>query len=809
MFTWLGQKVSYRPKTVIALWVILALVGAFGALLGFGQGNLLARMNSSESMIPGSESDKVLEVAGAAGQGENIVVLVENVSAEEAESELADFRAGVLDLPHVTSVNDPINVNNQFVAELDKQLKSAVEESIANNQTLIDAAVAAALESSRDVLSQARAFGGEQAERQAREAIISQATDQARTKISEKVTTEAKQRMAALQNPSDSFKNGQNFVAVVQLAPGHYPDTVADVDKSVTDLQTGLRTHHPDAKAGALSMTLAKDVILEQTAEDLVTGEIVGLPIALILLIIVFGGIIAAGLPLGSALVSIAIGLGMVWGLTFITNVDNFILNIVSLIGLALSIDYGLLIVSRYREEIAKRVTSSEDPLLQEHVIEAVQTTIASAGRTVAFSALTIAFAISGLMVMNAPMLRMIAIGGVIVTILAVTTAVTLVPALIVVSGKKLALPAKLSQVPVMRSLFKLVGDSASDRGAFSALARWVHRYPWPVMVTTLVILAVVAAPIFTVSLRSNFIEYLPSDSREKEVSAVIERDFPDFATPSGTILAETDEKSALPFVKQIETIPGVTQVHSPQVIDDGVLINFNVDSADPVGPAVTKVVQQIRDLDTSYPHYVGGAAALQMDFNASNRVDAPLALGIVALAVIVLLFFMTGSVVAPFTALIINGLSLLAGLGGGAFLFNNGYLGLPQTNGLETFVVASAIAFGFGLAMDYEVFLLARIKEFWDDGESNDLAVEHGLQRSGRIITSAAAIIVAVFIGFVFGDLIAVKQIGVVLAIIVIVDATIVRLLLVPATMTILGKWNWWAPRPLRKLHKRFGIKH
>lgn len=197
------------------------------------------------------------------------------------------------------------------------------------------------------------------------------------------------------------------------------------------------------------------------------------------------------------------------------------------------------------------------------------------------------------------------------------------------------------------------------------------------------------------------------------------------------------------------------------------------------------------------------------MDFNSSNRVDAPLALGIVALAVIILLFFMTGSVIAPFTALFINSLSLLAGLGGGAFIFQHGWFGLPQTQGLETFVVASAVAFGFGLAMDYEVFLLARIKEYWDAGEPNDLAVEHGLQRSGRIITSAAAIIIAVFIGFVFGDLIAVKQIGVVLALIVIVDATFVRLLLVPATMTILGKWNWWSPAPLRKLYNRFGIRH
>jgi RND superfamily putative drug exporter len=159
--------------------------------------------------------------------------------------------------------------------------------------------------------------------------------------------------------------------------------------------------------------------------------------------------------------------------------------------------------------------------------------------------------------------------------------------------------------------------------------------------------------------------------------------------------------------------------------------------------------------------------------------------------------------------ALIINSASLLASLGATVWVFQNGYLGMPKQLGLETFIVACGVCFGFGLAMDYEVFLLARIKEYWDKGCSNDQAVELGLQRSGRIITSAAAIIIAVFIGFTFGDMIAIKQIGVMLAITVGLDATLVRLLLVPATMTVLGKWNWWDPKPLRKLYQKIGIIH
>ncbi|WP_231386068.1 MMPL family transporter [Propionibacterium acidifaciens] len=184
----------------------------------------------------------------------------------------------------------------------------------------------------------------------------------------------------------------------------------------------------------------------------------------------------------------------------------------------------------------------------------------------------------------------------------------------------------------------------------------------------------------------------------------------------------------------------------------------------------------------------------------------APWSALIIVVAVLVLLFCMTGSLVVPLKALVINGFSLVASLGATAWLFEGGHLGLPRTSGLETFIVACLAAFGFGLAMDYEVFLLARISEYWRAGYDNDEAVARGLQRSGRIITSAAAIIIAVFLGFVSGEMIAIKQIGVGLAIMVAADATLVRLLLVPATMTVLGQWNWWAPKPLAGLYAYLG---
>lgn len=218
----------------------------------------------------------------------------------------------------------------------------------------------------------------------------------------------------------------------------------------------------------------------------------------------------------------------------------------------------------------------------------------------------------------------------------------------------------------------------------------------------------------------------------------------------------------------------------------------------------MTDAVEQIRATPVGYERWVGGTAARQIDFIDSMAERAPWAIAIVVVAVFVLLLGMTGSLVVPLKALIINTFSLIASLGATSWLFEHGYLGLPQTPGMQTFIVACLVAFGFGLAMDYEVFLLARICEYWEAGHDNDDAVARGLQRSGRIITSAAAIIIAVFLGFVSGDMISIKEIGVGLAIMVAADATLVRLLLVPATMTVLGRWNWWAPAPVRRVYER-----
>lgn len=604
------------------------------------------------------------------------------------------------------------------------------------------------------------------------------------------------------------------YVVVMQGDTGLDDDQVSAlqdaVDAAATDYGDRLRAEFPDAQVGVVSEQAIASSIVDQVRHDLVVGEMVGLPVAAVLMVIVFGGLLAAMMPLVAALAAIGVGMGGLWVLTFLTGIDSFILNVVSIIGVALSIDYGLLVVSRFREEAAALV-GGEGEEGREDVRGAVRRSVATAGRTVTFSAVTIACALAGLGVMSTHILRTIGLGGAIVTLLALLAALTLVPALLALTGARLLRPSPLTRVPGLRRVMAVVGDSSSDHGVFSRLAHWVHRRPWWVMGASALVLVVMALPLTGLQLRNNLADYIPRDTSLRLAYDTLQADYPVLATPSVQVVADVAPADAADVVSRVEAVDGVDTVHVQTLADHDAmtLLDIHVDAEDQAGTAVTDVVHALRDLDVGHEMWVGGNAAMQMDFTQSLVHDAPRALGVVVAAVMVLLFLMTGSLLVPLKALVINSMSLLASLGVTTLLFQNGLLGLPKTAGLETFIVACMVAFGFGLAMDYEVFLLARIKEYWDQGLDNDTAVERGLQRSGRIITSAAAIIIAVFIGFASGQMLAIKEIGIALAIMVATDATITRLLLVPATMTLLGRWNWWAPAPLQRLHARIGIHH
>lgn len=822
MFTFLGKSIAKRPVLYVVLWLLLFFFGMVSALTGFGQGNVFQRIESSTSLVPGTDSDVVVQKTSVEHAGSSLTAIVSGVSLADAKDQLTQLRTELTDIENVDFVADPLQIDAEFQAELAKQKKQALTDALQEAEPQITAAIAQAKAAQAQQLQYLPDSLRVQAE--------AKIADEVRATVSAQITAEAGQKidaeLAKIKNPTADFTPESDsagetgFALLVQLTPGKHSAAEAAIKAALQDFQAKLRADGAAAaNVGVMSTSIIADSILDQVASDLVSGEVLGLPIALLLMIFVFGGVLAAGLPLTSALVTIGIALSIIWALTFVTSVDSFILNILSIIGIALSIDYGLLVVSRFREIVSDDLASKFDfpqsaakihsaelnPLIRKAATETVQT----AGRTVSFSAITIAVSIAGLFMIRTPMMQMIAIGGVVVTLFAVFTAVTFVPALIILLGTRLVQPSPLGRIPGFSVLFKHLGDASAKHGVFSRLAKWVHARPWSVLIVIATLLIIAILPVRNMELRADLVSYVPDAAPVSQVLDQIDEDYPNFQTPDVIIYTDATADQAQDLGEQLAKREDVTRVADPSEKDTGFMISVFTTADDPVGSEVTQLVQELRDEDFGFKIHVGGAAAMQLDFLNVIKEGAPYAAILIVLAVFVLLFLLTGSIVVPLKALVINTISLLAAFGITVFIFQHGLFGMPVRPGLETFVVACIAAFGFGLAMDYEVFLIARIKEYWDAGLDNDSAVEHGLQQSGRIITAAAAIIVAVFVGFSFGELLPIKEIGVALAVIVVVDATLVRMLLVPALMTLMGKWNWWAPKPLLKFYEKFKIVH
>ena len=616
--------------------------------------------------------------------------------------------------------------------------------------------------------------------------------------------------------------DGEGFLVVVELEHALPDDEAAAALHQVEGL---LRAAPAELSSGDRAVTgrvggtsLIMDEIRTQVEEDLRTGEAVSLPVALIVMVLVFGGFLAAAMPMVGALASIAAGLGTVYGLSYLMDLDSSVINVVTILSLGLSIDYGLLIVSRFREELHRLVDDAAGAAVRRRrrdgaVEEALRATMRTAGRTVAFSALTVAMSVAGLVVFEPEILRSLGTAGALVVLVALATALTLVPAVLRMAGRRLLEPGLVGRFPGLRTVVERTGDVTATEGLFSRLAQRVQRHPWLVVLGSLGALAVLAVPAADLSLRNSTIELLPLDSAQREYVEEIARQYPGSAAPAVQVVAEASVERVTAWSRTLAALPGVASVDPPVPLGAYVHVGVRPESPDPGGPEASAVVREVRDAAAPFPVVVTGQAANQIDFVDALLARMWWAFGIVAAATLALLFLMTGSVLIPIKALLTNVVSLAATVGVLVWGFQEGHLegllGFRSTGGIETYVLALVLAFAFGLAMDYEVFLLSRIKEQHDAGLDNDTAVRIGLQRSGRIITSAAAIIIVVFVGFVLGKLLVIKEVGFSLAVAVLIDATLVRMLLVPATMTLLGRANWWAPGPLRRLHQRFGLSH
>jgi RND superfamily putative drug exporter len=608
----------------------------------------------------------------------------------------------------------------------------------------------------------------------------------------------------------------QAVLVTVHLRRGLSREAERAAAANVTSLLDASGRRVPGATALTGSVRGLTDEITGQVSRDLRTGEEVALPVSLVIMIVVFGGFLAAGLPLLGALASIAGALAALLGFSYAIDLDSSVVSVVTVLGLGLCIDYGLLLTSRYREELRIRRDG------------ALERTLATAGRTVLFSGLTVAVSLAGLMLFSATVLRAVGAAGVSVVAVALLVALTLVPALLTLAGPRLIRPGITQRLPVVRRLGRRLGDVAPEHGAFSRLASAIQRRPIVPLLAVLAALVVAAIPVLQLRLVSSGVALLPRTAPSRQLFDQVEARFPAANAPAVTVVSQWSPQRLTQWAADsgVASISGVTGVDPVRVQEnDGVRVSVlgvrvaGVRTAgglavpDPASDQARTVVHALQERKPAgEPVWVTGQAAFVDDFVDDVKARAPLAAGVVILATFVLLFLLTGSVLVPLKALLLVVVSLGASLGVLVWGFQQGHLeglmSFDSTGGIETLIPVLIVALGFGLSMDYEVFLLARIKELRDAGLPNDQAVAAGLQRSGRIITSAALVIVVVFLGFASGELLVIKQTGVGLAVTVAVDATLVRLVLVPATMTLLGEWNWWAPGPLRRLYVRLGLR-
>ncbi len=565
----------------------------------------------------------------------------------------------------------------------------------------------------------------------------------------------------------------------------------------------------PGSSGSVTGVSLLVESITGQVETDLRTGEAVALPLSLLIMIVIFGGFAAASVPIAGAIASIAGGLGSLLVFSFVLDLDASVVNVVTVLGLGLCIDYSLLVVSRYREEIGVDHDLADIPDADARA-QAMATTMATAGRTVLFSALTVAIAVSALVVFDVDIIRAVGLAALSVVLVALLVAVTLVPALLSLLTRWVSRRGLLSRLPIVGGIAHNFGDAPPAEGFFSRLARGVQRQPWLVAGAVTTLLVLLALPSLRMVLVSSGVELLPADAEQRVTVEQVQSRFPAVASPDVQVVAQTSVAQMDAYAAQVAGLEAVEAVAPAREQGDVVVLDVFTEG-DAQGSEARAVVASIRGDPAEFETWVTGRAASLVDFVDTIASQAPIALAWLGLATFVLLFLLTGSVLIPVKALVMIVLSLGATFGVLVLVFQDGrlegLLGYTSVGGIEAVIPILVFAFAFGLSMDYEVFLLSRIKEYHDSGLDNDEAVRAGLQRTGRVITSAALVIIVVFAGFVVGDLLVIKQTGIALAVAVLIDATLVRILLVPATMTILGEWNWWAPAPLRRLHQRIGL--
>jgi RND superfamily putative drug exporter len=562
------------------------------------------------------------------------------------------------------------------------------------------------------------------------------------------------------------------------------------------DIADSLSTHPGVVVGGG---AVAQEQVNKQVEKDLRMAELLAFPLLFLLSLLFFRSLVAAALPLmigGLAIVGTFLILRIA---SEFGSISIFALNLTTALGLGLAIDYSLFIVSRYREEIAK-----DGPGLA-----AMRRVLATAGRTVFFSSLTVAAALASLLVFPQRFLYSMGLGGSLVALFAALISLTVLPAVLTMLGTRVN---SLSPRFLRR---RAEAETRPDaQGFWYRLSRFVMRRPVPVATLSALLLIAMGLPFLGIKFNTVDPTVLPKEASARQAYDTVSTEFPPFReTPIWIDLEGGGPKAAALMAARVRGIDGVAEVQPPQPLRGDVTAIQAVSASAFVTDASQETVKRIRDLPTppGTTVKVGGATADFIDFQGSLGRHLPIALAIIVVATLTILFLMTGSVILPIKSLIMNFLNLSAVFGLLVLIFQDGrlqgFLDYTSPGAIEQTMPILLFAVAFGLSTDYAVFLLSRIKEARDNGASDSECVAIGLERTGRIVTAAALLFAVAMFAFATSKIIFIKENGVGTALAVLIDASIIRALLVPALMELLGKWNWWAPAPLRRLHERFGI--
>ena len=608
------------------------------------------------------------------------------------------------------------------------------------------------------------------------------------------------------------------------LVVSHIKGNDNEIQTRAGDLADQLGHGADGAKVEVGGAALTYHQVNDQTKKDLAFAEMIAIPLTAIALILVFGSLIAALIPLAVGIFAIIETLAILRTFSTFTDVSIYAMNMTTALGLALAIDYSLFMVSRYREQL-----KAGQP-----VEDAIVATVRTAGRTVLFSALTVGLSLSALIVFPMYFLRSFAYAGLAVVALAAAASIIVLPACLTLIG------TRVNALDLRALLRRTLGrpepaPKALEQGFWYRLARAVMRRPVVLGVAITALFLVLGSPF----LRANFgypdDRIINSGSSARAVGDVLRSDFTQDA--SAGLVGVTDSTAATPhavatYTAAVSRIDGVESVTSPagtyvdgkqvgrpqpalrSTSGDGALFNVAT-HVDPFSSDGTALVHDLRDAPAPWKVYYSGAAAFNVDAMSGLGGKLPLAIALIALATFVVLFLFTGSVIVPLKALVLNTLSLSATFGAMVWVFQWGHLsdllGFTPTGYLVANMVILMFCLAFGMSMDYEVFLLSRIREEWVNSDRTDAAnrraVSLGLARTGRIVTAAAGLMAIVFAAMIGSKVAFMQLFGLGLTLAVLADATLVRGILVPAFMRLMGRRNWWAPAPLARLHDRFGL--